>query len=67
MLRVALELHPKSPILYDSLGEFYAQTGQKELAIQAYQKALEANPAFKQTKEALRSIFNDQFSSCPAS
>src|SRR5262249_933627 len=44
LLKVAVELHPKSPILYDSLGNLYAQKGQKELAIQAYQKALEDDP-----------------------
>jgi CubicO group peptidase (beta-lactamase class C family) len=54
LLKVAVELHPRSPILYDSLGDLYAQKGQKELAIQAYQKALEADPAFEHAREMLK-------------
>jgi len=54
LLKVAVELRPKSPILYDSLGNLYAQKGQKELAIQAYQKALEADPAFAHAREMLK-------------
>ncbi len=53
LLKVAVELHPKSPILYDSLGNLYAQKGQKELATQTYQKALEADPTFKHAREML--------------
>ena len=54
LLKVAAELHPKSPILYDSLGNLYTQKGQKELAIQAYQKALEADPDFAHARETLK-------------
>jgi len=54
LLKVAVELRPKSPILYDSLGNLYAQKGQKELAIQAYQIALEADPAFAHAREMLK-------------
>jgi len=56
LLKVAVELHPKSPILYDSLGNLYTQKEQKELAIQAYQKALEADPAFERAKEMLKKL-----------
>jgi len=56
LLKVAVELHPKSPILYDSLGNLYAQKGEKELAIQAYQKALEADPTFERAKEMLKKL-----------
>jgi tetratricopeptide (TPR) repeat protein len=54
LLKVAVELHPKSPILYDSLGNLYTQKGEKELAILAYQKALEADPAFEHAVEMLK-------------
>jgi CubicO group peptidase (beta-lactamase class C family) len=54
LLKVAVELHPKSPVLYDSLGNLYAQKGEKESAILAYQKALEADPAFEHAGEMLK-------------
>jgi len=37
LLKVAVELHPKSAPLYDALGDVYQQKGQKELARQAYE------------------------------
>jgi CubicO group peptidase (beta-lactamase class C family) len=54
LLKVAMELHPKSPILYASLGDLYAQKGEKESAILAYQKALEADPTFERAREMLK-------------
>jgi len=39
-----VELYPKSWNVYDSLGEAYMNHGDKELAIQNYQKSLELNP-----------------------
>lgn len=38
-----VQLHPDSWSVYDSLGEAYANTGQKDLAIKNYQKSLELN------------------------
>lgn len=56
LLKVAVELHPKVAALYDSLGDFYLQKGQKELALQAYQKAVEADPNFEHAKEMLKKL-----------
>jgi tetratricopeptide (TPR) repeat protein len=56
LLKVAVELHPKSATLYDALGDVYQQKGQKELARQAYEKAVEADPNFGHAKEMLKKL-----------
>ena len=56
LLKVAVELHPKSAPLYDALGDFYQQKGQKELARQAYEKAVEADSNFEHAKEMLKKL-----------
>ena len=56
LLKVAVELHPKSAPLYDALGDVYQQKGQKELARQAYEKAVEADPNFGHAKEMLKKL-----------
>jgi tetratricopeptide (TPR) repeat protein len=38
------ELYPQSFNVYDSLGDAYAEGGQKELAIKSYRRSLELNP-----------------------
>jgi CubicO group peptidase (beta-lactamase class C family) len=44
IFQLNVELHPNSWNAYDSLGEIYAKNGQKELAIENYQKSLDLNP-----------------------
>lgn len=44
ILKLNVKLYPDSWNPYDSLGEAYALAGNKELAIQNYQKSLELNP-----------------------
>jgi tetratricopeptide (TPR) repeat protein len=44
ILKVNVHAYPESWNAYDSLGEAYAVAGQKDLAIQNYQKSLELNP-----------------------
>ncbi|MGO8795495.1 MAG: serine hydrolase [Candidatus Sulfotelmatobacter sp.] len=44
ILQKNVELHPASANVYDSLGEAYMNDGQKELAIQNYEKALQLKP-----------------------
>jgi CubicO group peptidase (beta-lactamase class C family) len=39
-----VRLHPDSWNVYDSLGEAYANSGQKDLAVKNYQKSLALNP-----------------------
>ena len=42
--------------VYDSLGEAYMKTGQKELAIKNYEKSLELNPKNDNGKEMLKKL-----------
>jgi CubicO group peptidase (beta-lactamase class C family) len=44
IFQLNVELYPKSWNVYDSLGEAYMNRGDKELAIQNYEKSLELNP-----------------------
>jgi CubicO group peptidase (beta-lactamase class C family) len=44
VFKVNVQEYPKSWNCYDSLGEAYMSAGQKELAIQNYEKSLELNP-----------------------
>jgi CubicO group peptidase (beta-lactamase class C family) len=44
IFQLNVELYPKSGNVYDSLGEAYMNHGDKELAIQNYDKSLELNP-----------------------
>jgi CubicO group peptidase (beta-lactamase class C family) len=44
IFKLNVQLYPDSWSVYDSLGEAYANTGQKDLAIKNYQKSLELNP-----------------------
>jgi len=44
VFKMNVEEYPQSWNVYDSLGEAYMRAGQKELAIQNYEKSLELNP-----------------------
>jgi CubicO group peptidase (beta-lactamase class C family) len=44
IFQLNVELHPESSDVYDSLGEAYMNTGEKELAIQNYKKSLDLDP-----------------------
>jgi CubicO group peptidase (beta-lactamase class C family) len=44
VFKLNAEAYPKSSNVYDSLAEAYAKDGQKAVAIQYYQKALEVDP-----------------------
>jgi len=46
ILKTAVTLYPKEANLYDSLGEFYLNKGDKVKALEHYKKALEINPNF---------------------
>ena len=48
--------YPDSFINYDSLGYVYAQSGNRELAIKNYQKALELNPGHRRAAEQIRRL-----------
>jgi len=53
VFQLNVELYPKSWNVYDSLGEAYMNHGDKDLAIQNYQKSLELNPKNRGAVQAL--------------
>ena len=56
MFRLNVRLYPQSWNVYDSLGEAYATAGQKELAIQNYEKSISLNPKNEDGKAALAKL-----------
>ncbi|MFC2118803.1 ankyrin repeat domain-containing protein [Bacteroidota bacterium] len=50
--------YPEYSNAYDSLGEAYMKSGEKELSIKNYQKSLELNPANENAKEMLLRLRN---------
>ena len=56
VLKMNVRLYPKSWNAYDSLGEAYAAAGQKDLAIQNYEKSLELNPKNESGRAALAKL-----------
>jgi CubicO group peptidase (beta-lactamase class C family) len=50
--------HPDSWNVHDSLGEAYAEDGQRDRAIASYEKSLALNPASTSAPEALRKLRN---------
>ncbi len=51
-----VELHPGSWNAYDSLGEAYMNSGDKELSVQNYRKSVELNPANENGSAALKKL-----------
>lgn len=56
LFKLNVEAHPRSANVYDSLAEAYLKKGNKELAIKFYQRALEVDPNFASSVEALRQL-----------
>ena len=50
------ELYPQSFNVYDSLGDAYAESGEKELAIKNSRRSLELNPQNKNATEMLKKL-----------
>jgi cytochrome c-type biogenesis protein CcmH/NrfG len=48
--------YPESSNVYDSLGEAYMRTAQKELAIQNYEKSLQLDPKNQNAVEMLKKL-----------
>ena len=46
-------VYPTDPNVFDSMGEFYLKTGNKELAKRNYKKVLELEPENKNAKETI--------------
>jgi len=53
VLKLNVEAYPQSANVYDSLGEAYMVRGDKEKAIENYQKALALDPTMESAKQAL--------------
>jgi tetratricopeptide (TPR) repeat protein len=56
LLKLDVELYPDSGGAYDSLGEIYMKSGQKELAIESYKKSLEKNPDDTNAKDKIKQL-----------
>ena len=56
IFKLNVEMYPLSANAYDSLGEAYAEAGDKALAIQNYKKSLELNPQNANAAEALKKL-----------
>jgi dienelactone hydrolase/predicted negative regulator of RcsB-dependent stress response len=56
LLKLNAQIYPDSGNAYDSLGEAYAKSGQKQLAIENYKKALEKGPTNENAKQKLKEL-----------
>jgi dienelactone hydrolase len=56
VFRLNAKNYPDSGDAYDSLGEAYMQSGQKELAIENYKKSLEKDPSNDNAREKLKDL-----------
>lgn len=56
VFKLDVQLYPDSWNTYDSLGEAYAAAGQKDLAIQNYEKSIQLNPKNDIGKQALAKL-----------
>ncbi|MEI6175168.1 MAG: tetratricopeptide repeat protein [Bacteroidota bacterium] len=56
VFKMNVEAFPESWNAYDSFGEAYAATGEKEFAIKSYEKSLQLNPNSQSGIEALKKL-----------
>jgi tetratricopeptide (TPR) repeat protein len=59
LLKLNVEIHPESSEALDNLGEAYAKSGQKQLAIDSYNKSLEKSPGKDNAKQKLKELGAD--------
>jgi glyoxylase-like metal-dependent hydrolase (beta-lactamase superfamily II) len=59
VFKLNVEVYPESVNPYDSLGEGYVAIGNKELAIESYEKALALNPEYPSSIAALEGLRGD--------
>ena len=57
VFKLCVAEHPESANAYDSLGEAYAAAGEKELAIQNYEKSLELDPGNDNARKMLEDLW----------
>lgn len=56
VFQLNVDAFPESWNVYDSLGEAYAAAGEKDIAIQNYEKSLQLNPESPSGKQALKKL-----------
>lgn len=56
LFKLNAEMHPDSANTYDSLGEGYMESGEKDLAIQNYEKSLKLDPKNGNAAEQLKKL-----------
>lgn len=56
ILKVEVREYPKFWMAYDTLGDLYARAGDKQLAIESYEKSVELNPNNRGAVEALKKL-----------
>ncbi|MBC7911361.1 MAG: serine hydrolase [Pyrinomonadaceae bacterium] len=64
--RLAIELHPKEAVLYDSLGNFHLRKGEKQQAAEQFRKAVEVDPKFEHAQTMLKRISDEAAGKKPA-
>ncbi len=65
VFKLNVEMFPKGANAYDSLGEAYLASGNKELAIVNYRRSLELNPANKNAEKVLQELAQPAASAAP--
>ena len=56
LFELCLKLYPKSFLAYEGVGEAYEKKGNKEKAIEFYQKALELDPSNTNARNKLKEL-----------
>jgi CubicO group peptidase (beta-lactamase class C family) len=56
VFQLNVQEYPQSSVVYDSLGEVYLKTGQKNLAIANYEKSLQLDPKNQNAAEILKTL-----------